>query len=69
VAQDDLWMSAPVLEVFSGWDAVGRSVELHYFHQGGHGFGTDRQNLPVDHWTVLLARWLASQKLMGAVHE
>jgi acetyl esterase/lipase len=69
VAQDDLWMSAPVLEVFSGWDAVGKSVELHYFHQGGHGFGTDPQNLPVDHWTVLLARWLASQKLMGAVHE
>jgi acetyl esterase/lipase len=69
VAQDDLWMSAPVLEVFSGWDAVGKSVELHYFHQGGHGFGTDRQHLPVDEWTVLLARWLTSQKLMEAVHE
>jgi acetyl esterase/lipase len=62
VAQDDLWMSGPVLELFSRWQAVGKSVELHYFHQGGHGFGTDRQNLPVDHWTVLLARWLTSQK-------
>jgi acetyl esterase/lipase len=69
VAQDDLWMSTPVLEVFSGWKAAGKSVELHYFHQGGHGFGTTRQGLPADHWTVLLARWLASQKLTGAVHE
>jgi acetyl esterase/lipase len=69
VAQDDPWMSGPALQLFLKWTAAGKPIELHYFHQGGHGFGTLKQGLPVDQWPQLLARWLASQKLMAAARE
>jgi acetyl esterase/lipase len=69
VAQDDPWMSGPALQLFSKWTAAGKPIELHYFHEGGHGFGTLKQGLPVDQWPHLLARWLASQKLMAAARE
>lgn len=69
VAQDDPWMSGPVRDLFSKWAAAGRPIELHYFHAGGHGFGTLAQGLPVDQWPHLLARWLAAERLMEPVDE
>jgi acetyl esterase/lipase len=64
VAQDDRWMSGIVRELFSQWDRAGKPVELHYFDTGGHGFGTRKQNGPVDEWVPLLAHWMASRRLM-----
>jgi acetyl esterase/lipase len=66
VAGDDPWMSGLSRQLFSKWAATGKPIELHYFHEGGHGFGTMKQGLPVDQWPRLLAGWLASQKLMQA---
>lgn len=69
VAQDDPWMSGPARDLFTRWAAAGRPIELHYFQEGGHGFGTLAQGLPVDHWPLLLAHWLARAKLMEPVDE
>jgi acetyl esterase/lipase len=64
VAQDDRWMSGIARDLFSQWDRAGKPVELHYFEKGGHGFGTSKQNAPVDEWVALLERWMTSRRLM-----
>lgn len=33
-------------------------VEMHIFEKGGHGFGINKTNLPVDEWRLLLNAWL-----------
>jgi acetyl esterase/lipase len=37
-------------------------AEMHIFRNGGHGFGMNRKNLPVDQWPALFVQWL---KAMG----
>lgn len=37
-------------------------AEMHIFRNGGHGFGMNKKNLPVDQWPDLFAEWL---KAMG----
>ncbi len=33
-------------------------AEMHIFSQGGHGFGMNKKNLPVDRWPELFYDWL-----------
>ncbi|PVX31559.1 alpha/beta hydrolase [Sphingomonas pokkalii] len=37
---------------------AGRPVELHLFHEGGHGFGTGPRNAGAGQWTALFDAWL-----------
>jgi acetyl esterase/lipase len=36
-------------------------AEMHIFRDGGHGFGMNKKNLPVDQWPDLFAKWLKAQ--------
>lgn len=36
-------------------------AEMHIFRNGGHGFGMNKKNLPVDQWPNLFAQWLKAQ--------
>jgi acetyl esterase/lipase len=38
--------------------AVGQDVEVHFFAQGGHGFGPGRPEDGTDQWLGLLADWI-----------
>jgi len=40
-----------------------KSVELHMYAKGGHGFGMRKQNLPTDHWIDRFSEWLELQDL------
>lgn len=33
-------------------------AEMHIFREGGHGFGMNKKNLPVDQWPNLFAQWM-----------
>jgi acetyl esterase/lipase len=35
-----------------------KTVELHMYAKGGHGFGMHPQNIPTDHWIDRFADWL-----------
>lgn len=37
-------------------------AEMHIFRNGGHGFGMNKKNIPVDQWPELFAQWM---KQMG----
>ncbi len=36
-------------------------AEMHIFRDGGHGFGMNKKNLPVDQWPNLFAQWMKVQ--------
>jgi len=36
-------------------------AEMHIFRDGGHGFGMNKKNLPVDQWPSLFAQWMKTQ--------
>jgi acetyl esterase/lipase len=64
VAGDDGLTSNGSLQMYSAWKSAGKSAELHIYSKGGHGFGMQKRNLPVDTWIDRFGDWLNSQGLM-----
>lgn len=61
-ASDDQLKLAPrSIQLYNKWLEAGQSAELHMYAKGGHGFGTGKQNLPVDSWLQRFGEWLAFQ--------
>lgn len=65
VAQDDAGAGersggGSAAKAYLAWEAANLPAELHIYTQGGHGFATIEQGLPVDHWLDLFAGWLSS---------
>ncbi len=56
-ANDDL-LAGSSIGIAERWKAAHRPVELHIYAKGGHGFGMNTQNLPVDHWIERFGEWL-----------
>jgi acetyl esterase/lipase len=40
-------------------------AEMHIFAEGGHGFGMNKKNLPVDQWPGLFYNWLKAVKIIN----
>ncbi|MCA1758889.1 MAG: alpha/beta hydrolase [Bacteroidales bacterium] len=40
-------------------------AEMHIFAEGGHGFGMNKKNLPVDQWPELFYNWLKAVKVIN----
>ncbi len=60
-ANDDDIVGATCLDLFRAWKKAKRSVEIHAYSQGGHGFGILQQGLPCDHWTESFTAWLKNE--------
>ena len=58
---DNLGLVPDSLLLYEKWSDAHKSVELHMYAKGGHGFGMSRQNLPTDHWIDRFAEWLDLQ--------
>jgi acetyl esterase/lipase len=67
-ANDDPLASVTSLHLFSEWKAAGKSVELHIYSKGGHGFGMVKHGLPVDNWIDRFGDWLEMQGLLKPAH-
>jgi acetyl esterase/lipase len=61
---DQLGLAPDSVALYSRWLAAKKSVELHLYSKGGHGFGMRKQNLPSDHWIERFGEWLAVQGLL-----
>lgn len=46
---------------FAKWIAVGSKAEIHIYAKGQHGFGTVKQDLPVDGWLDAFYGWIEQQ--------
>ena len=61
---DNLGLAPDSLVLYEKWAAAHKSVELHMYAKGGHGFGMHKNNLPTDHWIDRFADWLDLQGLL-----
>ena len=63
---DQLGLAKDSVTLYNNWLNAGKSVEMHLFAAGGHGFGMRTQNLPADDWIRLFADWLDDQGFLEA---
>ena len=47
---DSLGLAPQSIALYERWADAKKSVELHMYAKGGHGFGMHKQNIPTDHW-------------------
>ena len=55
---DNLGLAPDSIALYQKWVGAHKSVELHMYAKGGHGFGARKHNIPTDHWIDRLAEWL-----------
>ena len=48
------------IRIYQDWIQADAKVELHMFSEGGHGFGMNKLDSPVDKWSDLLIDWILS---------
>lgn len=52
------------VEFYMALKKNGIPAEMHIFARGGHGFGMNKKNLPVDQWPDLFYAWLKDIKVI-----
>ncbi len=61
VASDDQLNLAPhAIKLYESWLNAKKSVELHVYVTGGHGFGMRKQNLGSDQWIERCTDWMSA---------
>lgn len=55
---DNLALAPASIEMYNKWLGAKKSVELHIYAKGGHGFGMRTLNLPSDTWIQRFYDWL-----------
>lgn len=62
---DNLGLAPASIALYQKWSAAHKTVELHMYAKGGHGFGMRKQNIPTDHWIDRFADWLQQQGFLS----
>ena len=63
-SDDSLGLAPDSIALYERWTEAHKSVELHMYAKGGHGFGMRKQDLPTDHWIDRFGDWLEMQRLL-----
>jgi acetyl esterase/lipase len=63
-SDDELGLAPDSVNLYGKWLAAKKSVELHMYSRGGHGFGMQKKNLPSDRWIERFGEWLQLQGLL-----
>ena len=62
-SDDDLGFATHSVHIYLKWLTAKQPAELHMYEKGKHGFGTKKQDLPVDSWMERFFDWLQKQEL------
>ena len=57
-SDDQLHLVPSSLALYNAWENANKSVELHLYSRGGHGFGMRVQHLNSDTWINRFGDWL-----------
>jgi acetyl esterase/lipase len=57
-SDDEIVPVSESIQFYSEWLKAKQPVEIHIYERGAHGFGTKKQNLPVDTWLDRFTDWL-----------
>jgi acetyl esterase/lipase len=63
-SDDGLGLASHSVQIYQKWLDAKQPAELHMYERGNHGFGMNKQNLPVDKWIERFGDWLEMQGLM-----
>lgn len=58
---DPLGLAKGSVALYSSMFEAGKSVAMHLFAKGGHGFGAETQGLPTDQWLRNFYEWSVGQ--------
>lgn len=58
---DNLGLAPDSIALYEKWAGAHKSVELHMYAVGGHGFGMRKHGHPVDTWIDRLGDWLEAE--------
>jgi acetyl esterase/lipase len=62
---DSLGLAPASIALWQRWSTAKKSVELHMYAKGGHGFGMHTNGIPTDHWIDRFADWLQLQGFLN----
>lgn len=65
-SDDQLALTAHSISLYNKWYAAKKSVEMHLYAKGGHGFGMNIQNIPTDAWIERFYDWLKFQGFINS---
>jgi len=60
-SDDQLGLAPHSIDLYNKWLNAKKSVELHMYSKGGHGFGMRKQNFHTDNWIERFGDWLGAQ--------
>lgn len=64
-SDDPLGLAPGTIALYSSWLEAGKTVALHMYSKGGHGFGMRKQGLPSDSWIERFYDWSKTQDLVS----
>jgi acetyl esterase/lipase len=62
-SDDPLGLAPESVALYSNWLTAGKTVGIHMYSKGGHGFGMRKQNLPSDSWIERFYDWSVAEEL------
>ncbi|GMN09446.1 alpha/beta hydrolase [Croceitalea sp. MTPC9] len=65
---DPLGLAKGSVELYQSLQGAGKSVALHMYAKGGHGFGMREQGLPSDKWIERFYEWSVAQGITEPKH-
>ncbi len=66
LASDDQLFNKEGFGLVESWQKAGGAVELHYYANGGHGFGSQSQGTTSDLWFDQFMAWMKAKGLLTA---
>ena len=60
-SDDPLGLAKPSTALYTAWLTDGKSVGMHIYSKGGHGFGMKTQDLASDHWISQFYQWALTE--------
>lgn len=69
IASDDQLFGLQGYGLAEEWRRAGRSVELHVYEQGGHGFGMGRAGTTSTGWIDAFGAWMTVRGLLERAHR
>ncbi len=60
-SDDPLGLAKPSAELYLNWLTNNKSVGMHMYSKGGHGFGMRTQNLASDNWISQFYQWALTE--------
>ena len=68
-SDDPLKLASESISLYQKWLDAGKSVGMHMYSKGGHGFGMRKKGLASDHWIERFYDWSQSEGIVSRLAD